>query len=98
MVAAASAAAVCFGAAAVGGMIFKLLAASEAPVAGLLLALGARITAPLAACVVIHLTGGPLAEAGFAIWTLVFYPVALAVSTWSEIETISRSHSHAGRT
>jgi hypothetical protein len=40
-----------------------------------------RLLIPLAACMVVYLRGGPLAEAGFAVYLLGLYFVALAVGT-----------------
>jgi ABC-type anion transport system duplicated permease subunit len=40
-----------------------------------------RLAFPLAACIIVYLRGGPLVEAGFAVYLLGLYFVALAVGT-----------------
>jgi hypothetical protein len=40
-----------------------------------------RLAIPLSVCMVIYLRGGPLVEAGFAVYLLGLYLVALAVGT-----------------
>ena len=46
-------------------------------VAGMIL----RMAIPLAACVVVQLSGGPLAAAGFVFYVMGFYLVALPIDT-----------------
>ena len=79
LAAAGLAATLCLAGAAVG-----LLAAYQVPerrlgLPNLWTAMAARMGIPLGIALVIHLQGGPLAEAGLLWYLLVFYPVTLAV-------------------
>jgi hypothetical protein len=49
-----------------------------------------RMGVPLACGLVIHLLGGPLAEAGLLYYLLVFYPITLAVGTALSLPTSRR--------
>lgn len=49
----------------------------------MLIGMMTRLALPLAACLVVQLSGGPLASAGFAYFVLVFYLAALVLETWS---------------
>jgi hypothetical protein len=49
--------------------------------AKLWLGMSARMGIPLAAALVVHFSGGPLAAAGFLYYIVAFYPVSLAAET-----------------
>ena len=51
-------------------------------VAGILLSMLLRMGIPLAACVVLLRTRGPLVEAGAVVMILVYYLVTLVAETW----------------
>lgn len=48
----------------------------------LIVAMPIRMGIPLAAAVAVHFSGGPLANAGFLYYLVVFYPVTLTVETF----------------
>jgi hypothetical protein len=79
--AAAVVAASCWGGAAAGLAASRVLARGGAGLAGLLVGMGLRMGIPLVFVVVLHLSGGPLVEAGMEYYFLVFYPLTLAVGT-----------------
>jgi hypothetical protein len=79
--AAAAAAAVVWIASALGLGVCELVRKPGEVLAGVLLGMAIRMTLPLAACVLVHLGGGPLADAGFVFFVLGFYMIALAADT-----------------
>jgi hypothetical protein len=95
LVAAAMASVVVFFAAFTGILLDVLYRQSRRPQSGtameqnqdvlwrLLFGMATRTVLPLASCLVVQLSGGPLASAGFAYFVLVFYFAALFLETWS---------------
>ena len=79
--AAAVAAAVCMSGAAGALGISHLLRGPELALPSLLLGMAARTGLPLLLAIVIQFRGGPLADAGFLYYLLVFYPVTLSLET-----------------
>jgi hypothetical protein len=79
--AAAAAAAVCVAGAASALGISHLLRGPELALPSLLLGMAARTGLPLLLAMVIQFRGGPLADAGFLYYLLVFYPVTLSLET-----------------
>jgi len=79
--AAATAAAVCSAGAATALGISYLLRGPGLALPALLLGMTARTGLPLIVAVAIQFRAGPLAEAGFLYYLLVFYPVTLVVET-----------------
>jgi len=51
------------------------------PVSSVLVGMAARMGLPLAVALVLHISRGPLAQAGVLYYFLVFYPVTLTVET-----------------
>ena len=101
LVAAFLAATVCLLAAGLGGFVSSLfqhsgLHPSGSSAASVLLAMFVRMGLPLAVCMVVHLQDGWLSHSGFALCLLVYYPVALAIETWSDVGMISRSQTISG--
>lgn len=81
LAAAAVAAAVCLAGGVPALLFSRLFRGKEVLVFGVLLAMGFRMAAPLAGVILLHLSGGPLAKAGFAYYLLAFYLVTLTVET-----------------
>jgi hypothetical protein len=79
--AAAAAGAICAIGASLALAISHLLRGPALVLPGLLLAMTARSGLPLLLAIVIQFRGGPLAEAGFLYYLLVFYFVILSVET-----------------
>ena len=77
--AAALAAALCWAGATVALVLSHVLRGPSLALLALALATTARLGVPLLAGMLIHLQGGPLAEAGLLYYLLMFYPVALIV-------------------
>jgi hypothetical protein len=81
-VAAAAAAAACvFVSSALGLVVGELFRKSDDALLAMVLGMVIRMSLPLAACVVVQLSGGSLASAGFVFYVLFFYMVGLAVDT-----------------
>jgi hypothetical protein len=81
LIAAIVAAAVCLAGALLALIIRGFLTGPESALAALVLGMATRMGLPLASGLAIHLHGGPLAEAGFLYYLVVFYPITLAVET-----------------
>jgi hypothetical protein len=79
--AAAAAAAVVWVASALGIAVGELFRKPNDVLVAMLFGMAIRMTLPLAACVIVHLSGGPLAAAGFVFFVLGFYMIALAADT-----------------
>ena len=79
--AATAAAAVVWGSSALALAVGELLQRTGQALASVLLSMMVRISLPLAACVIVYANGGVLAEAGFAVFILIFYLVALPLDT-----------------
>jgi hypothetical protein len=79
--AAALAAVICLTGAVLALTISGVLARPETALASLVLGMALRMGLPLVAALAVHLHGGPLAEAGFLYYLVVFYPITLAVET-----------------
>jgi hypothetical protein len=54
-----------------------------------------RMAIPLAACVVVQLSGGPLAAAGFVFYVMEFYFVALPIDTLMAVSGTTKTVSKA---
>jgi hypothetical protein len=81
LIASIVAAAVCLAGAMLALVIHGFLTGPESALAALVLGMATRMGLPLASGLAIHLHGGPLAEAGFLYYLVVFYPITLAVET-----------------
>jgi hypothetical protein len=81
LIASIVAAAVCLAGAMLALVIRGFLTGPESALAALVLGMATRMGLPLASGLAIHLHGGPLAEAGFLYYLVVFYPITLAVET-----------------
>ena len=81
LTAALLAAALCLAGATVALVVGNFLRGPRHALAALVASMAVRMGVPLAPALVIHLQGGPLAEAGLLYYLLVFYPVTLAVET-----------------
>jgi len=58
-----------------------LLRGPQLAMAALLTGMAARMGIPLCLGIVLHLQGGPIADAGLLYYLLVFYPITLTVET-----------------
>lgn len=87
LAAAAVAAAVCLAGASIAIVASFALAGPSMALAALLVGMIARMAIPLACGLAVHLRGGPLSDAGFLYYLLVFYPVTLAVETLFSMPT-----------
>ena len=76
-----TAAGVCLAAAWIALALCEPLRKQRQPTAMVLVGMTVRMAIPLAAAVVGHFVGGPLADAGFLVYLIVFYLVTLAVET-----------------
>jgi hypothetical protein len=92
LVAAAVAAGVCLAGAAFGLVADGFRRDPADVVRPLLLSMAARMGLPLACGLAVQLRGGPLAEAGFLYYLVVFYLITLAVAT---TQTLSERRSDA---
>jgi hypothetical protein len=81
LAAAALAAVVCLVGAASALVISHLLRGPRLALASLLVGMAVRSGMPLVLAIAVQIPGGPLAEAGFLYYLLVFYPVTLSVET-----------------
>jgi hypothetical protein len=79
--AATLAAGLCLAGAAAALIIGDQLRGPGGVLAALWLGLFLRLGVPFAAGVTIHLHGGPLADAGFLWYIVVFYPITLVIGT-----------------
>jgi hypothetical protein len=52
---------------------------------------------PLAAALIAVFAGGPLADAGFLYYLVVFYPITLAVETLLALPRFAAGDSHPGQ-
>ena len=85
------AAAVCIAGAFAGDSIARLFSGHELAGFFSLLGMLPRMGMPLAFCMVVGYWRGPLFEAGFVQYTLAFYLVLLALSTWTMTRRIANS-------
>jgi hypothetical protein len=76
-----AAAATCLVGALIALLLGEVLQARHGVAAGVLVGMAARMGVPLVFVLIVHLHGGPLANAGFVYYLLIFYPVTLAVET-----------------
>ena len=81
LAAAALAASLCWTGAAVALVLCNLLRGSDQMLVALFVGMIARMSIPLGFGAMIHLLGGPLAQAGILYYVLIFYPVTLLVET-----------------
>jgi hypothetical protein len=81
LTAAALAAATCLAGAVVALLASQVLVGPGLALASLLVGMTARMAIPLVCGLVIHLHGGPLADAGILYYLVMFYPVTLAAET-----------------
>ena len=79
--AAAVAMAICLGSGLLVFWLARYLSSPEAVMYQVLLGMMSRMGISLAACMVIYVRGGPLADAGLVYFLLVFYFVTLAAET-----------------
>ncbi|MGD0899653.1 MAG: hypothetical protein ABR915_17620 [Thermoguttaceae bacterium] len=79
--AAALAAAICSVGAAGALVLSHLLRGPRLAIVSLLMGMAVRTGMPLVLAIAVQCWGGPLAEAGFLYYLLVFYPVTLGVET-----------------
>jgi hypothetical protein len=89
VIASLSAAAVCWGGAALAMSAPRLFSATGNLLATTALGMAFRMGMPLAAVVVITLQGGPLAESGFLVCILAYYATTLVVETWLSLRLMS---------
>ena len=81
LAAAATAALLCLAGAAAALLIVDRFRAPSGALAALWIGMTIRTGGPFAVGMIIHLHGGPLAQAGLLCYLLVFYPIVLAVGT-----------------
>ena len=73
----------------IGEMFNGFLRGANEALVKLLLGMMIRMAIPLAACMIVHLSNGPLAAAGFVFYVLGFYLVALPIDTFMSVAEIS---------
>jgi len=78
----AAAGGVCLLAAWIALIVGESLRRPQYALAGVLLAMLIRMGIPLAAALLVFLRGGPLADAGFLYYLVLFYPVTLTAETF----------------
>ena len=88
--ASAAAGGICLLGAAIALAVGHVQRSPQAVLYGMLLGMAARMVIPLVCGLIIHLQGGPLTEAGFLYYLLVFYPVTLAVETALSLPQVDR--------
>ena len=89
IVASLSAAAVCWAGAGLAMTATRLFQRPEHALALTAVGMALRMGLPLVAVMVVTLQGGPLASAGFVIYVLAYYVVALVVETWLTVKLVS---------
>jgi hypothetical protein len=94
--AAALAAIVCLSGSLLGLLIVNLARRRGQMLAGVLMSMAPRMGLPLGFCLLMHLRGGALVEAGIVFYVLAFYIVTLAVETWLLVDQLGLSQPGAG--
>lgn len=72
---------VCLAGASAALVISSILRGPHFVLPAMLLGMLIRMGLPLSLALIVHFRGGPLAESGFLVYLLVFYPVTLTVET-----------------
>jgi hypothetical protein len=89
VVASVSAVAVCWAGAGLAMTASALFRQPERALALTAVGMALRMGLPLVAVIVVMLQSGPLASAGFVIYVLAYYVVALVVETWLTVKLVS---------